>query len=63
MNDFSPLILYNWASVDSTNALAAPSSAITHIQKTAPGPPMAMAVATPARFPVPTRLAIETAKA
>ena len=34
-----------------------------HIQKTAPGPPTAMAVATPARLPVPTREAIDTAKA
>ena len=31
-----------------------PSRAITHIQNTAPGPPMAMAVATPAMLPVPT---------
>lgn len=36
---------------------------MTHIQKTAPGPPTTMAVATPARFPVPTRLASDTAKA
>ena len=44
-------------------AVAEPKRAIIHIQKTAPGPPMAIAVATPARFPVPTREAIETAKA
>ena len=49
--------------MDSTNAVADPMSAMTHIQKTAPGPPSAMAVATPARFPVPTRVATETAKA
>src|SRR5690625_6080534 len=37
--------------------------AINHIQKTAPGPPMAIAVATPAMFPVPIRpdMAIENA--
>lgn len=34
-----------------------------HIQKIAPGPPTAMAVATPARLPVPTREAMDTAKA
>ena len=31
-----------------------PNSAVIHIQKIAPGPPSAMAVATPARLPVPT---------
>lgn len=31
-----------------------PKMAAIHIQKMAPGPPMAMAVATPARLPVPT---------
>ncbi len=31
-----------------------PSSAETHIQNTAPGPPMAIAPATPAMLPVPT---------
>ena len=31
-----------------------PNSAVTHIQKIAPGPPSAIAVATPARLPVPT---------
>ena len=35
-------------------AVAAPSRAITHIQNTAPGPPTKMALATPARLPVPT---------
>lgn len=37
--------------------------AANHIQKTAPGPPEAMAVATPAMFPVPTvaARAVETA--
>ena len=45
------------------NALLEPSKAMSHIQKTAPGPPMVMAVATPAKFPVPTRLANEMANA
>ena len=31
-----------------------PTSPIIHIQKSAPGPPAAMAVATPAMLPVPT---------
>ena len=31
-----------------------PKRAVTHIQKIAPGPPSAIAVATPARLPVPT---------
>ena len=43
------------ARVDSTNADAAPTMAMSHIQNTAPGPPVAMAVATPAMLPVPTR--------
>ena len=30
-----------------------PTSAVIHIQNTAPGPPSAMAVATPAMLPVP----------
>ena len=63
MNESFPRILYNCPKVDSMKALEAPSSAMTHIQKIAPGPPIAMAVATPARFPVPTRLAIEIANA
>ena len=44
-------------------AEAAPTSAMTHIQKTAPGPPVATAVATPAMLPVPTRLAVDTISA
>ena len=51
------LTLKSCANVDSTKALLAPSNAITHIQNIAPGPPTVIAVATPARFPVPTRLA------
>src|SRR5690606_28842 len=41
----------------------APRKAIAHIQNTAPGPPNAIAVATPAMLPVPTRPASETASA
>ena len=37
------------------NAVAAPKNAMSHIQKTDPGPPMAMAVATPTMLPVPMR--------
>ena len=46
--------LYICDSVDSTKAVDAPKNATTHIQNTAPGPPNAMAVATPTMFPVPT---------
>ena len=49
--------------MDSTNPVAMPSSATTHIQNTAPGPPMVMAMATPIMLPVPTREAMPTAKA
>ncbi len=52
MNESFPRILYNCPKVDSMKALEAPNSAMTHIQKIAPGPPIAMAVATPARFPI-----------
>ncbi len=51
------------ASVDSTNADAAPMMAMSPIQNTAPGPPVAMAVATPAMLPVPTREAVDTMSA
>ena len=37
--------------------------AMSHIQNTAPGPPVAMAVATPAMLPVPTREAVDTMSA
>ena len=63
MNDSLLCCLNNCAKVDSTNAVAEPNKAIIHIQNTAPGPPVAIAVATPARFPVPTRVATLTAKA
>ena len=55
--------LYNCASVDSMKADDEPSKANTHIQNTAPGPPMLMAVATPARLPVPILLASATTNA
>src|SRR5690606_16838798 len=41
----------------------APRKAITHIQNTAPGPPKAIAVATPAMLPMPTRPDSEIANA
>ena len=63
MNDSFDLILNNCANVDSTKAVAEPIKAIIHIQKTEPGPPIAMAVATPAKLPVPTRVATDTANA
>lgn len=37
----------------SANFVIMPTRAVTHIQKRAPGPPMAMAVATPTILPVP----------
>jgi len=40
-----------------------PKKALIHIQNTAPGPPEAIAVATPAKFPVPTWAAIAVARA
>lgn len=40
-----------------------PRKVITHIQNTAPGPPMPMAVATPAILPVPTRPDMASGKA
>ena len=63
MNESLCFFLNNCASVDYTKAVAEPISAITHIQNTAPGPPMAIAEATPAKLPVPTRVATLTAKA
>jgi len=38
----------------------APTSAVTHIQKTAPAPPAETAATTPTRLPMPTRVAVET---
>ncbi|GEM_PF-1815027 len=37
--------------------------AMSHIQKIAPGPPMAIAVPTPAMLPTPTREAADSVKA
>ncbi len=34
--------------------VAIPTNAVTHIQKSAPGPPQWMAIATPAMLPMPT---------
>ena len=44
-------------------ALEEPNSEMIEIQNMAPGPPTAIAVATPARLPVPTRLANDMANA
>ena len=43
--------------------VAQPRKAMAHIQKTAPGPPVTMAIATPAMLPTPTREAVLTQKA
>ena len=51
---FSSRPRYMMARVPSKNLVAIPSRALTHIQKMAPGPPMQMAIATPAMFPIPT---------
>jgi len=40
-----------------------PTSAMAHIQNTAPGPPSVMATATPAMLPPPTRPPTETSSA
>ena len=50
----SSLPLYIMASVPSKNFVAIPRSALTHIQKMAPGPPTTRAIATPAMLPSPT---------
>ena len=63
MNESLCCCLNSCAKVDSTNADAEPMRAMIHIQNTEPGPPMVMAVATPARLPVPTRVATDTANA
>ena len=44
-------------------AVAPPNRASSHIQNTAPGPPITIAMATPATLPVPTREAAEMVKA
>ena len=53
----SPLSLRSrkcMARVTSANLVHIPNRADTHIQKTAPGPPRAIAPVTPAMLPVPT---------
>ena len=52
-----------WPSTASIILVAIPKVADSHIQKTAPGPPMAMAVATPAMLPLPTTVANEVVRA
>ena len=37
-----------------------PSKAVTHIQKTAQAPPADTAATTPVKFPIPTRVAVDT---
>ena len=49
--------------VASPKIVAIPRNAAHHIQKIAPGPPMAIAVAAPAMLPVPTWAAIAVASA
>ena len=47
----------------SIKAVEDPSSAEIHIQNTAPALPAEMAATTPTRFPIPTRVAVETTRA
>ncbi len=56
-------ILNSCASDDSMKLDAPPMNAISHIQNTAPGPPIAIAVPTPAMLPTPTREAAEMVNA
>src|SRR5690606_2468739 len=44
---------YMMAKVEVKNLVLIPIMALIHIQNTAPGPPMEMATATPAIFPIP----------
>ena len=56
-----PFFFYkSCASVASIKAVDEPIIAVTHIQKTAPAPPAEIAATTPTRFPIPTRVAVET---
>ena len=50
----SSVLRYRTARVASANFVAMPTMPPIHIQKTVPGPPSAIAPATPMRFPVPT---------
>ena len=54
---------YITESVQVKNLVAIPTMALIHIQKTAPGPPTAIATATPLMFPIPTVAASALAKA
>ena len=54
MSPFESVSRYLTARTASEYLVAMPTSPVIHIQKSAPGPPAAMAVATPAMFPVPT---------
>ena len=45
---------YIMASDPSKNLVVIPTMALTHIQNTTPGPPIATAIATPAMLPIPT---------
>ena len=54
---------YLTARVASPNFVAIPSRPVNHIQNTAPGPPMPIAVATPTILPVPMVAASAVASA
>ena len=55
--------LYMIDNEPSKNLVLMPTSALTHIQKTVPGPPMDKAMATPAILPMPTVAAMALNKA
>ena len=50
-------------SVPSKNLVDMPTRALTHIQKTVPGPPIDKAMATPAMLPIPTVAAMALSNA
>ena len=56
------LSLKIWDNVDSTNAVAIPKNAETHIHRSAPGPPTETAPVTPKILPGPTRIAVDRKK-
>ncbi len=51
---FAPTERYLTARIASEYFVAIPTIPVTHIQKTAPGPPSVIAVATPTMLPIPT---------
>ena len=55
--------LYIIDNVPSKNLVAMPTRALTHIQKTVPGPPIDKAMATPAMLPMPTVAAMALSNA